>query len=97
MFLDHDLGGEISVSTDNKNAGSEVARWLSEHEKRKPKIIILHTLNMVGQKYMKSLLPESVMIPFIWVKVSSENLTKETIEQLKKLAEQQNTDLQYVK
>lgn len=58
VFLDHDLGGEQFVSTDNKNTGSEVARFMASAEcGLKPAIvIILHTLNPAGERSMRSLL-----------------------------------------
>jgi len=44
IFLDHDLGGEVYVSTEDKNTGSEVARWMSQAKLNQPYVII-HSLN----------------------------------------------------
>jgi hypothetical protein len=53
VFLDHDLGGEIFVDPNNKNTGSEVARWIVAN---KPKItsIIVHSLNFDASRRMVS-------------------------------------------
>jgi CheY-like chemotaxis protein len=45
MFLDHDLGGEQFVDTDNENTGSEVVRWLLVHSISNDPYIIVHSLN----------------------------------------------------
>lgn len=44
VWLDHDLGGETFVSSEDTNCGMEVVRWIME---AKPKIehFIVHTLN----------------------------------------------------
>lgn len=95
LFLDHDLGETINDPTNNKNTGSEVARWLSEHPKKQPKLIILHTLNIRGQKYMKSLLPKSIILPFAWIKLTSKMLVdKEAIKLLELMAKQQLGQMQ---
>jgi len=82
LFLDHDLGGQLNVSTNEVNTGSTVAKWLANNPDRKPSLIIIHSWNTVGSKYMKNLLPESVIFPSAWVKITSENLTDETIKKL---------------
>jgi CheY-like chemotaxis protein len=66
IFLDHDLGGQVYVNKDEKNTGSEVARWIREHPVVCP--IIIHSLNPAGAEYMKSILPKAVHIPFVWNK-----------------------------
>jgi hypothetical protein len=45
MCLDHDLGGETYVDSDNKNTGMEVVRWIVAN---KPKIgqIFVHSYNV---------------------------------------------------
>jgi hypothetical protein len=67
LFLDHDLGGEVYVSTKNSNTGSELARWIIDNPLKNEPNIIIHSLNTVGQRYMNSLLPESYIIPYIWI------------------------------
>ena len=66
LFLDHDLGGEAFVNSDNKNTGAEVARFLNEHPKYKPEIVIVHSLNPVGAKLMTDLITGSRRIPYAW-------------------------------
>lgn len=46
VFLDHDLGGEMFVSTADTNTGSEVVRWMvsPEYEKHSP-VVIVHSHN----------------------------------------------------
>jgi CheY-like chemotaxis protein len=79
IFLDHDLGGEVYVSEQEKNTGSEVARYLNQNTVQS--IVIIHSLNPSGSEYMQSLIPGSHRIPFVWtfevfhkyVKASNEN------------------------
>lgn len=69
VLLDHDLGGDIYVDTDNKNTGSEVARWISENsDKTNDVFVITHTFNPAGAKNILSLVPGSIYIPGIWLK-----------------------------
>ena len=51
VFLDHDLGGQQFQDTREKNSGSEVVRWISEH---KPKVgcFYVHSLNPVERRNM---------------------------------------------
>jgi len=67
IFLDHDLGGEQMVSSDDKNTGSEVARWMKSYLKQYCPVII-HSLNPDGAKYMRHALEDVAMevyyIPF---------------------------------
>jgi CheY-like chemotaxis protein len=89
LFLDHDLGDAVCVSTNNKDTGSEVARWLESNPTRKPRIIIIHSLNVVGQKYMKGILLNAVIFPFAWANITSSNLIEENVELLQKLSDSQ--------
>ena len=66
LFLDHDLGGETYVDSNNPNTGYQVARFLYVHPDLKPKRIIIHSLNAVGAKAMQDLLPGSELCPFAW-------------------------------
>jgi len=49
IFLDHDLGGETYVDTNNKNTGSEVVRWMCAAYMPTPvaanTAMIIHSLN----------------------------------------------------
>lgn len=66
VFLDHDLGGEIFVSSSHENTGYSVAKWLSELKDRQPERIIIHSLNPVGASNMKSILTNAEVIPGAW-------------------------------
>lgn len=68
-FFDHDLGGRTNVDVSDKNTGSEVARWLSQHPYRSPKQIVLHSINYWGRKNMHDLLPGSIQKPFVWTEL----------------------------
>ena len=78
IFLDHDLGGEMFVDTQNKNTGSEVARWIEQNPLENGQQVIIHTANPAGAKYMTQLIKNSVHIPFVWV----EEVFKKTFRQL---------------
>ena len=69
LFLDHDLGTIENESTDNKNTGSEVARFLAANTDKIPDNIFLHSLSVPGRNYMNSLLPMAKQLPFAWTKV----------------------------
>lgn len=58
ITLDHDLGDEEMVES-GPNTGYEVAKWLAQHPEKQPGWIYLHSLNSVGRKNMKFLLPEA--------------------------------------
>jgi hypothetical protein len=62
IFLDHDLGSE-SVSPDEENSGSEVARFIADHEITCGNII-LHTENRAGRNAMEAILAECQSIPY---------------------------------
>ncbi len=72
-FLDHDLGGKVYVPS-GENTGYEVAKFLEENEKYIPKYVIIHSLNVVGANNMEQALPQSVHIPFAWIKENIERL-----------------------
>jgi hypothetical protein len=63
VFLDHDLGGKVFVSSSNTNTGAEVARWLEDpmNHLSKPRSLIIHTLNPAGRKYMAQALPYAMV------------------------------------
>lgn len=64
LFLDHDLNGVLEES--GPGTGYEVAEWLARNPKFMPKQIILHSLNDVGRKNMRKVLPKAVEHPFWW-------------------------------
>lgn len=71
IFLDHDLDNRVFVNIDEKNTGSEVARWINLNYNNflnKDSIIIVHSLNDVGSTNMIKLIPNSKYVPLIWIK-----------------------------
>lgn len=66
LFLDHDLAGTGEPEPSGPGTGYEVAKWLEEHPEYKPKTIVIHSLNPVGQKNMKAALPEAHIKPGVW-------------------------------
>jgi len=77
IFLDHDLDNKIYVSSKEKNTGYSFATWMEENYKDsiKKQQIIIHSMNTVGANNIKSVLPNSSIIPFnvliksIWQKI----------------------------
>lgn len=67
-LFDHDLGGEVYVPVDNKNTGSEVARWIAKNPENinKDTPVILHSLNFDGRQNMRSLISYSYDMPAAW-------------------------------
>jgi CheY-like chemotaxis protein len=67
IFLDHDLGGEVYVNSENENTGYQLAKWISQQKKiLKESIIIVHSLNQVGAQNIKAVLPNAWLQPFAW-------------------------------
>ena len=62
IFLDHDLEGKPADSED-KNSGSEVARFIADRAVVCP-CIILHTENRQGRASMENILSEAQAIPY---------------------------------
>jgi len=58
VSLDHDLGGETFVSSDRKDCGMEVVRWIVLH---KPLIdyIVVHSANRPAAEEMKRKLKDA--------------------------------------
>ena len=61
VFLDHDLEGE-PADPEDANCGSEVARFIAEHQIRCGRII-LHTENRAGRESMEVILGACESIP----------------------------------
>jgi len=66
IFLDHDLGGAIMVSS-GENTGYEVAEWLSKNPVYQPRTIIIHSFNPSGAKNMKAVLSNAIINPGAWL------------------------------
>ncbi len=56
LFLDHDLGGEVFVDSDQPNTGAEVARQLASDPHPSIDLIVIHSYNPVGACNMYHLL-----------------------------------------
>lgn len=73
IFLDHDLGGETYVDENNKNTGSEVARFIeSSGIDFSKSSVIIHSMNDIAAESMfKKIKPNcntTVKIQGIWFK-----------------------------
>ena len=66
VFLDHDLDDQVYVPS-GSGTGYEVTEWLSKHPDRMPKKVILHSYNEIGRANMQKVLPESIMMPGVWL------------------------------
>lgn len=94
LFLDHDLGNQVYVNPEEENTGSEVTRWLVKNPDKKPKLIILHSMNGPATVGMKSMLRDSVILTFGNPHIVTEQLKNpEVHSDLAKLAEIQNNRL----
>jgi hypothetical protein len=72
LFLDHDLGGEVYVDTSHPNTGSAAAMWLVDNPKHKPEVVILHSMNPIGVRNMKSILPKAYIVDRAWQRKADE-------------------------
>jgi len=63
LFLDHDLGGKEMISSYEGNTGYQFAKWLSPLLKEHTQVIC-HSLNPEGRDNIKSVLPQTTIIPF---------------------------------
>lgn len=57
MFLDHDLGDRVYVSSNDPNTGYQVAKYMVENNITSKEIIV-HSLNPAGVQNMLAILPE---------------------------------------
>jgi CheY-like chemotaxis protein len=62
IFLDHDLQGE-PIDPESENSGSEVARYIAEHE-IECACIVIHSENSIGSDAMAAILENSHVIPY---------------------------------
>jgi hypothetical protein len=67
LFLDHDLGGEVMVSSDRKDTGMEVVRWIESNLSTIEQIVI-HTMNPGAGEEMTARLKDkqyrAIRLPF---------------------------------
>jgi CheY-like chemotaxis protein len=72
LCLDHDLGGEVFVNSEEPNTGYQVAKFISENKIKYDKCIV-HSLNYPGAMRMTKLLDRSIYLPILmWTKDSLE-------------------------
>ena len=69
VFLDHDLGGRVFVSSSDPNTGYAVAEFIRDNDIKINQIII-HSMNPAGSQNIKSVLPQAKIIPFTLLKTS---------------------------
>jgi len=62
IFLDHDLGGRVFVNSSEHNTGFTVAMYLKNKDYKNR--IIVHSLNPVGAKNIKNILPQAELVPY---------------------------------
>ena len=58
VYLDHDLSGEIYVSSERQDTGMEVVRWIVENQPVIDKIVV-HTMNEVAGPIMVNTLQQA--------------------------------------
>jgi CheY-like chemotaxis protein len=69
IMLDHDLSGEFEQNINDKNTGSEVARWIAEDPSRIGNAkVFVHSLSNEGSKNMVSLIPGAKHVKWAWLK-----------------------------
>ena len=64
ICLDHDLGNEIYVNSDEPNTGYQVAKFLATKNPKCP--IVVHSSNYWGAMKMLSCLPHAEYIPYFY-------------------------------
>lgn len=77
ICLDHDLGGETYVNTNDRNTGSEVARFLEENPVQA--MIVIHSLNTAAARYMFNRLNDKhdvYRVPFFWTEETFRKVIK---------------------
>lgn len=70
MFLDHDLGGKVYVSSNDPNTGYQVAKYMVENNITSKEIIV-HSLNPAGVQNMLAVLPKhAIYVPYTLLRSS---------------------------
>lgn len=74
VLLDHDLGGEVYVNSEEKNTGMEVVRWIVENKPRIGKVVV-HSLNsgaalnmgdkLTSQEYVTYIIPFTSLVDWL--------------------------------
>jgi DNA-binding LacI/PurR family transcriptional regulator len=73
MLLDHDLGNQIWVDSNEENTGYQFVKWLIENNLQKNALIYIHSCNPIGANKMLSLLLDNgydgIWHPFLLWKI----------------------------
>ena len=64
IFLDHDLGGQVYVDSNEHNTGHTVAKWIAENTNGPYDHIVIHSMNIPAAERMRMLLEDSNAVPF---------------------------------
>lgn len=64
IFLDHDLGGQEVVSSDDDNTGFQVAKDM-KGTINESTFTVIHSANPVGAENMQRELPQAIKVSFI--------------------------------
>ncbi|MDR0920567.1 MAG: response regulator [Oscillospiraceae bacterium] len=67
IFLDHDLGDRIFVSSEDENTGAEFCRWLKNNWENSGTPIYIHSHNPVGAKNMINIIGTAKPYPFAYM------------------------------
>jgi hypothetical protein len=68
MLLDHDLGNQIWVDSNEANTGYSFVKWLIGNQLQKDSLIYIHSMNPIGANLMLNLLLDNgyggIWIPY---------------------------------
>ena len=64
ICLDHDLGGEAFIDSNYYNTGYTLAKFILENNIKSK--VVIHSLNPVGAKNIKFILPKAEIYPGFW-------------------------------
>jgi hypothetical protein len=64
ILLDHDLGQQVFVNSDDYNTGYQVAKYIISQGIKYNQVIV-HSMNYAGAQRMVAILPNSKYIPII--------------------------------
>jgi len=56
MLLDHDLGNQLWVDSNEENTGYTFVKWLIDNESQKQALCYIHSMNFVGANRMMNYL-----------------------------------------
>lgn len=71
LFLDHDLGGDEMVDSNESNTGYQLARFIASFTKNKETPCIVHSCNPAGADNIVNVLPHAIKLPFISLNIAS--------------------------